>query len=159
MSELCFFSFSPVNIVMSHQEKFISDLMAEREKLTDVNIILKRNVEKLSRVVDNVNWTLGVILKFDNFPVNQYCPNKSKRYDDNTFSQTFNTFVSQQNEELHICNQKDTKCRQEKINMKCTEEAQHADKKPSPNRLGLHINVTCTNHHIIHVKVVSWFVS
>lgn len=149
MSELCFFSFSPVNIVMSHQEKFISDLTAEREKLTDVKIILKRNVEKLSRVVDNVNWTLGVILKFDNFPVNQYCPNKSKCYDDNT----------EQNEELHICNQKDTKCRQEKINMKCTEEAQHADKKPSPNRLGLHINVTCTNHHIIHVKVVSRFVS
>lgn len=57
---------------MSHQDKFISEL-------TDVKIILKRNVEKLSRVVDNVNWTLGVILKFNNFPVNLYCPNKSKR--------------------------------------------------------------------------------
>lgn len=75
---------------MSHQEKFTSDLMAEREKLTDAKVILKRNVEKLSRVVENVNWTLGVILKFNNFPVNQYCPNKSECYDDNTCS-TFNT--------------------------------------------------------------------
>lgn len=85
---------------MSRQEKLNSDLMTEREKLTDVKNILKGNVEKLSRDVDNVNWTLGVILKFDNFPVNKYCPDKSKCYDGHTFCQTFNSYVAQQNEEL-----------------------------------------------------------
>ncbi|XP_041842803.1 C-type lectin domain family 12 member B-like isoform X1 [Melanotaenia boesemani] len=37
---------------------------------------LENQTEQLSRDRDDLNWTLGVILTFNSFPVNEFCPNK-----------------------------------------------------------------------------------
>lgn len=49
----------------------LSNLTAENQQLIKERSILQKEME-------NLNWTLGVILKFNTFPVNEYCPQKSK---------------------------------------------------------------------------------
>ncbi|KAK9514232.1 hypothetical protein VZT92_027712 [Zoarces viviparus] len=55
--------------VMKEQRANLSNLTAENELLIEERSIL-------SRVTDNLNWTLGMIMKFNTFPVNEYCPDK-----------------------------------------------------------------------------------
>ncbi|XP_054478103.1 C-type lectin domain family 12 member B-like isoform X2 [Anoplopoma fimbria] len=64
ISVIIYFSF-----VMKDQSANLNNLTAENELL-----IVERRY--LSRVTDNLNWTLEVILKFKSFPVNDFCPNK-----------------------------------------------------------------------------------
>uniref|UniRef100_A0A2I4D902 C-type lectin domain family 12 member B n=1 Tax=Austrofundulus limnaeus TaxID=52670 RepID=A0A2I4D902_AUSLI len=45
-------------------------LQAEKE-------MLKRQTEDLSRERDRLNWTIRVILQYDNFPVKDHCPQKA----------------------------------------------------------------------------------
>ena len=40
--------------------------------------ILENQTKHLNRQKDDLNWTLGVILTFENFPVMDFCPDKSK---------------------------------------------------------------------------------
>ncbi|KAM4581216.1 asialoglycoprotein receptor 2-like [Odontesthes bonariensis] len=54
---------------MYKQDADLSELMAKIR-------VLKNQTEELSRDRDDLNWTLGVILKFDNFPVKDFCPDK-----------------------------------------------------------------------------------
>ncbi|KAM9353543.1 C-type lectin domain family 12 member B-like [Symphorus nematophorus] len=61
---------------MNEQKANLSNLTAENEKLITERSTLERQAEELSRDRDNLNWTLGVILKFNDFPVNEYCPDK-----------------------------------------------------------------------------------
>lgn len=67
-----------VSVVMNKQKADISNLVAENQKLITERSVLERKTEELSRVNDSLNWTMGVILKFNTFPVNEYCPKKSK---------------------------------------------------------------------------------
>lgn len=75
---MCRLILTTVSSVMSEQKTNLSDLIAENELLITEKSILERETEELRRVTDNLNWTLGVILGFNNFPVNEFCPEKSK---------------------------------------------------------------------------------
>ncbi|XP_068591998.1 C-type lectin domain family 4 member A [Cebidichthys violaceus] len=57
------------SFVMKEQRANLSNLTAENELLIEERSIL-------SRVTDDLNMTLGVIMKFNTFPVNEYCPDK-----------------------------------------------------------------------------------
>uniref|UniRef100_A0A673BI24 C-type lectin domain-containing protein n=1 Tax=Sphaeramia orbicularis TaxID=375764 RepID=A0A673BI24_9TELE len=65
-----------VNTAMSEQ-------LREKQNLTEVNYQLlkeisdlQRQTKNLSRERDDLNWTMGVIMEYDNFPVHTRCPNK-----------------------------------------------------------------------------------
>ncbi|XP_038566652.1 natural killer cells antigen CD94 isoform X7 [Micropterus salmoides] len=66
----------PVSVVMTEQKANLMALTAANQQLLTERNILGREAEELSKVTDNLNWTLRVILKFSNFPVNEYCPEK-----------------------------------------------------------------------------------
>lgn len=55
--------------VMKEQRANLSNLTAENELLIEERSIL-------NRVTDNLNWMLRMIMKFNTFPVNEYCPDK-----------------------------------------------------------------------------------
>ncbi|XP_039974254.1 C-type lectin domain family 12 member B-like isoform X2 [Xiphias gladius] len=69
-----------IGVVMSEQKaKFtanLSNLTAENQQLVMKNSNLESKTEELSRDRDDLNWTLTVILKFNSFPVDKYCPQK-----------------------------------------------------------------------------------
>ncbi|XP_058504781.1 C-type lectin domain family 17, member A-like isoform X2 [Solea solea] len=57
----------------------ISNLTLVKQQLMMERNILENQTEKLLRDRDNLNWTLGIILKHDTFPVNEFCPDKQCR--------------------------------------------------------------------------------
>ncbi|XP_076594103.1 C-type lectin domain family 4 member A-like isoform X2 [Chaetodon auriga] len=59
-----------ISVAMNRQKADLSNLIAQNEKL----IVDRSNLEKETK---DLNWTLGVILTFNNFPVNEYCPKKT----------------------------------------------------------------------------------
>ncbi|CAI5661693.1 unnamed protein product [Oreochromis niloticus] len=65
-----------MSLLMNVQAANLRDLTAEYQRLAVEKEISDNKTEELRRERDNLNWTLEVILKFDNFPVNDYCPNK-----------------------------------------------------------------------------------
>lgn len=73
-----------VSVVMDEdRENFktnLNNLTAENQQLLMERSILENKTEELSRVRDDLNWTLNVILKFNTFPVNEYCPEKSEYF-------------------------------------------------------------------------------
>lgn len=72
------FTVITVRLLIDNQRAQIIDLGVENEKLDGVNFIMKANIEKMTTLADNLNWTLNVILSFDNFPVDAFCPDKSE---------------------------------------------------------------------------------
>ncbi|KAJ4931062.1 hypothetical protein JOQ06_025361 [Pogonophryne albipinna] len=65
-----------ISVLMTKQKSNLSVLTAENEQLITERNLLERETEKLSRVTDNLNWTLSIILRFDTFRVHDYCPDK-----------------------------------------------------------------------------------
>ncbi|XP_031169064.1 C-type lectin domain family 12 member B-like isoform X2 [Sander lucioperca] len=65
-----------ISVVINQQKANLSNLTAENQQLITNRSILERETKELRRVTDNLNWTLQVILTFNTFPVNDYCPNK-----------------------------------------------------------------------------------
>ncbi|XP_073340779.1 C-type lectin domain family 4 member G-like [Pagrus major] len=63
-----------ISVVMNQQTANLSNLTAEYQQLMTEKSILERQTEELSRAADNLNWTLGVIRKYNNFPVLEFCP-------------------------------------------------------------------------------------
>ncbi|XP_035485743.1 C-type lectin domain family 4 member A isoform X3 [Scophthalmus maximus] len=66
-------------VVMNEQRAFaanLSHLKKENEQLVMERSILENRTEELTRVRDDLNWTLEVIMKFDSFPVTDFCPDK-----------------------------------------------------------------------------------
>ncbi|XP_046899199.1 C-type lectin domain family 12 member B isoform X2 [Hypomesus transpacificus] len=53
-----------------------SNITSENYLLNVEMINLERQKQELSKDRDRLNWTLEVILQFDNFPVHDYCPEK-----------------------------------------------------------------------------------
>lgn len=67
-----------VSVVMTRQTATLSNLTAENQQLMTERSVLARETEELSRTAGNLNWTLGVIMKYDKFPVSEFCPEKSE---------------------------------------------------------------------------------
>ncbi|XP_069031446.1 C-type lectin domain family 12 member B-like [Embiotoca jacksoni] len=64
-----------INVENKHEAN-LSVLTAENEQLMAQLRTLENKTEEVSRDRDDLNRTLGVILSFSNFPVNQFCPDK-----------------------------------------------------------------------------------
>ncbi|KAG7216535.1 hypothetical protein INR49_002022, partial [Caranx melampygus] len=54
----------------------LNSLTSDNHQLVMEKSLLEQESEELSRDRDDLNWTLSVILKFNNFPVNEFCPDK-----------------------------------------------------------------------------------
>ncbi|KAM6995275.1 secretory phospholipase A2 receptor-like [Tautogolabrus adspersus] len=65
-----------ITVVMNKQKASLSDLKAEIQQLKTERRVFENETQRMSRVTDNLNWTLEAILKFDTFPVNDFCPDK-----------------------------------------------------------------------------------
>ncbi|XP_063344255.1 C-type lectin domain family 12 member B-like [Pelmatolapia mariae] len=65
-----------MSLLFKVQSANLSNLTAEYQRLAVEKEISDNKTQELRRERDNLNQTLEVILKFDNFPVNDYCPNK-----------------------------------------------------------------------------------
>uniref|UniRef100_UPI003AAC4917 C-type lectin domain family 7 member A-like n=1 Tax=Centroberyx gerrardi TaxID=166262 RepID=UPI003AAC4917 len=66
------------NMVISEQKANLNNLTTQNLQLRTERTSLERQTEELSREKDSLNWTLGVIFEFDNFPVNKYCSQKAE---------------------------------------------------------------------------------
>lgn len=67
-----------VNTVISEQHRENSNLTAQNLQLRTQKADLERQMEELSREKDRLNWTMGVIMEYENFPVNAHCPQKGE---------------------------------------------------------------------------------
>ncbi|XP_061574517.1 natural killer cells antigen CD94-like isoform X2 [Cololabis saira] len=65
-----------IMVRMREQRSNLTDLRAENEEMEKRNGILMNETEQLSGERARLNWTLGVILTFNNFPVKAFCPEK-----------------------------------------------------------------------------------
>ncbi|XP_076742136.1 uncharacterized protein LOC143419410 isoform X1 [Maylandia zebra] len=65
-----------MSLLFKVQAANLSNLTAEHQQLAMEKEISDNKTRELRRQRDNLNCTLEVILKFDNFPVKDYCPNK-----------------------------------------------------------------------------------
>ncbi|XP_034067385.1 C-type lectin domain family 4 member G isoform X1 [Gymnodraco acuticeps] len=65
-----------LSVLMTKQKSNLSVLTAENEQLITERNLRERETEQLSRVTDNLNWTLSIILRLDTFRVHDYCPDK-----------------------------------------------------------------------------------
>lgn len=74
---LCFL-FTAVNKVISEQNRAQSNLTEQVDHLQDLHVHLERQVLELSEERDRLNWTLGVILENQNFPVAYRCPHRGE---------------------------------------------------------------------------------
>lgn len=63
---------------MSEQHREGNNLMAENLQLGTEITDLKRQREELTRERDQLNWTLGVIMEYQDLPVKTLCPQKGK---------------------------------------------------------------------------------
>lgn len=66
----------PVSTVKSEREGEMENLTAQILLLRTDVIHLERKTEELTREKDQLNWTIGVILQYDVFPVDVRCPQK-----------------------------------------------------------------------------------
>ncbi|XP_068180573.1 natural killer cells antigen CD94-like [Antennarius striatus] len=65
-----------ITIAMTEQKAKIGVLIAENQQLITDKSNLEREIDKLSRLTESLNWTLGAIMEFKTFPVQEYCPEK-----------------------------------------------------------------------------------
>ncbi|XP_032373873.1 C-type lectin domain family 4 member M [Etheostoma spectabile] len=64
------------NTVMSEQHRENINLTAQTWQLWTEKTDLERQTEELTRERDRLKWTVGVIMEYQNFPVNAHCPQK-----------------------------------------------------------------------------------
>ncbi|XP_041844247.1 C-type lectin domain family 12 member B-like isoform X1 [Melanotaenia boesemani] len=72
---LCFVLIGSI-VAIIHLSVNLSDVSKTNKLLTQEKNKLENQTEEISRHKENLNWTLGVIMKFNNFPVNDFCPDK-----------------------------------------------------------------------------------
>lgn len=65
-----------MSIEMKKQQGDISNLSTKNKRLTEDRKTMQNQNKELSRERDDLNRTLGFIMKFDNFPVKDFCPDK-----------------------------------------------------------------------------------
>ncbi|KAK2844976.1 hypothetical protein Q5P01_011635 [Channa striata] len=84
-----------IRVIMHEQEAALNKVTAENQQL-----ITSRSILQTQR--DNLNWTLGFILNFDTFPVNEYCPQKIRvimHEQETNFETTINS-LKEENQQL-----------------------------------------------------------
>ncbi|KAM4568382.1 C-type lectin domain family 4 member C-like [Fundulus diaphanus] len=59
-----------------NEQRQSSLLMQQNLKLQAETTALKRQTAELHRDREQLNWTIGVILEYNNFPVTEHCPDK-----------------------------------------------------------------------------------
>ncbi|XP_070822993.1 C-type lectin domain family 4 member M-like [Chaetodon trifascialis] len=64
------------NTVMSEQRRENTNLTAENLQLWTEKTDLESLTEELNREKDGLKWTIGVIMEYENFPVETFCPQK-----------------------------------------------------------------------------------
>uniref|UniRef100_A0AAQ4NSE1 C-type lectin domain-containing protein n=1 Tax=Gasterosteus aculeatus aculeatus TaxID=481459 RepID=A0AAQ4NSE1_GASAC len=62
--------------VVSEQHSENLDLTAKNLQLWTEKSHLEKETAQLTRERDGLNWTVGVVLEYEGFPVNTYCPQK-----------------------------------------------------------------------------------
>ncbi|XP_045899616.1 C-type lectin domain family 4 member M-like isoform X1 [Micropterus dolomieu] len=62
--------------IMSEQYRENINLTAMNQQLWTEKTDLEKQTAELTREKDGLNWTIGVILEYKNFPVNTHCPQK-----------------------------------------------------------------------------------
>lgn len=67
-----------VQLLMSHQKTHITHLEAEVERLSDLNIVQERVNSDLKGATERLNWTLNVIMTYENFPAAMFCQGHSE---------------------------------------------------------------------------------
>ncbi|MEQ2295566.1 hypothetical protein AMECASPLE_015775 [Ameca splendens] len=65
-----------ISMMMIKQRANISELTTENKQLMVERTMMEYQTKELSRVRDDLNRTLEIILTFDNFPVKDFCPDK-----------------------------------------------------------------------------------
>ncbi|XP_033968620.1 CD209 antigen-like [Trematomus bernacchii] len=73
---LCFIFIAVSIHFMSEQHREGNNLMAQNLQLRTEMTDLERRGEELTRERDQLNWTLGVIMEYQDFPVKTLCPQK-----------------------------------------------------------------------------------
>ncbi|XP_074540209.1 C-type lectin domain family 6 member A-like isoform X2 [Halichoeres trimaculatus] len=73
---LCIYLVAAVQTARSEQLQNINNLKAQNQQLMSEKNDSKRHTEELTRERDGLNWTLGAILEYKNFPVETLCPQK-----------------------------------------------------------------------------------
>lgn len=63
---------------MSEQHSENLDLTAKNLQLWTEKSHLEKETAQLTRERDGLNWTVGVVLEYKDFPVNTYCPQKGE---------------------------------------------------------------------------------
>ncbi|CAJ1062860.1 CD209 antigen-like protein D isoform X2 [Xyrichtys novacula] len=61
---------------MTEQLRENSNLTAQTVQLMSERDDMQRQTRELTREMDGLNWTLGVIMKYKSFPVDTFCPQK-----------------------------------------------------------------------------------
>uniref|UniRef100_A0A8C3G059 C-type lectin domain-containing protein n=1 Tax=Cyclopterus lumpus TaxID=8103 RepID=A0A8C3G059_CYCLU len=65
-----------VSTLVSEQHRENINLTAQNLQMWTEKTDLERRAEELTKERDRLSWTVGVILDFENFPVNSHCPQK-----------------------------------------------------------------------------------
>lgn len=67
-----------VKSVTSDHHRENMTLTAQILLLTEEKAELERHTQELTRDRDRLNWTMGLILEYDTFPVSARCPQKGE---------------------------------------------------------------------------------
>lgn len=67
-----------VQLLIGQQKTDIIHMEEEVEQLSDANVVQERENSEMKRVAEQLNWTLNVIMSFENFPVKSFCPEHSE---------------------------------------------------------------------------------
>nr|XP_004573612.2 C-type lectin domain family 4 member M isoform X1 [Maylandia zebra] len=64
------------NTVMSEQQREMANITAQNLQLMTQKTSSERQTEELTRQRDQLNWTIGVIMEYQEFSVEKHCPQK-----------------------------------------------------------------------------------
>ncbi|XP_061530819.1 oxidized low-density lipoprotein receptor 1 isoform X2 [Phycodurus eques] len=65
-----------LNVVTAEQRRQNVNLTAQNEHVRAELELLRERAQELSWERDQLNWTMGMVLQYDNFPVITYCPQR-----------------------------------------------------------------------------------
>lgn len=64
---------------MSEQQREMANITAQNLQLITQKTSSERRTEELTRLRDQLNWTIGVIMEYQEFSVEKHCPQKGER--------------------------------------------------------------------------------
>lgn len=63
---------------MSEQQREMANITAQNLQLMTQKTSSERQTEELTRQRDQLNWTIGVIMEYQEFSVEKHCPQKGE---------------------------------------------------------------------------------